>query len=220
LGRLVEHDPHHLISAPRYCTGSVVLARLILGGCESKHRPHRLGLPETGRRIDRDAIGERDNRADTRDRHQAPAHIIVPDDGQQAPRKNAKFLANDRPDNNKRSNKHGKMGSLSTSSLIRASNFIVPIMPTLRPKLRRLARSSFSMAMAFDCSSLRWVSSTRSFWLRNVFTCTGRYSTARIICAMPRASLRSVLLLCAFSTARMWRVSTQITGKPASARTL
>src|SRR5690349_17893454 len=33
---------------------------------------------------------------------------------------------------------------------------------------------------------------------------------------MPRASLRSVLLICAFSTARMCRVSTQITGKFAS----
>jgi len=42
----------------------------------------------------------------------------------------------------------------------------------------------------------------------------------RIICAMPRASLRSVLLICAFNTARMCRVSTQITGKPASARAL
>src|SRR6516225_6535418 len=35
---------------------------------------------------------------------------------------------------------------------------------------------------------------------------------------MPRASLRSVLLICALSTACMCRVSTQITGKPASAR--
>src|SRR6516225_5050614 len=34
---------------------------------------------------------------------------------------------------------------------------------------------------------------------------------------MPRASLRSVLLICAFSTARICRVSTQITGKSASA---
>src|SRR5690348_2642346 len=33
---------------------------------------------------------------------------------------------------------------------------------------------------------------------------------------MPRASLRSVLLICALSTARMCRVSTQITGKFAS----
>src|SRR5664280_1942080 len=43
---------------------------------------------------------------------------------------------------------------------------------------------------------------------------------ARIICAMPRASFRSVLLICAFNTARMCRVSTQITGKSASARAL
>src|SRR6516225_5733071 len=40
---------------------------------------------------------------------------------------------------------------------------------------------SFSMAMAFDCNSLRWVSSIRSFWLRSVFTCTGRYTPNRII---------------------------------------
>src|SRR6476469_2162476 len=37
---------------------------------------------------------------------------------------------------------------------------------------------------------------------------------------MPRASLRSVLLICAFSTACMCRVSTQITGNSASAITL
>jgi hypothetical protein len=64
------------------------------------------------------------------------------------------------------------------------------------------------------------VSSIRSFWLRSVFTRTGRYSPTRIIWAMPRASLRSVLLICAFSTACMCRVSTQIIGNSASARTL
>src|SRR5262245_1768724 len=37
---------------------------------------------------------------------------------------------------------------------------------------------------------------------------------------MPRASLRSVLLICAFSTACMCRVSTQTTGSSASARAL
>src|SRR5947209_17215035 len=36
---------------------------------------------------------------------------------------------------------------------------------------------------------------------------------------MPRASLRSVLLICAFNTACMCRVSTQITGKSASGKT-
>jgi hypothetical protein len=51
----------------------------------------------------------------------------------------------------------------STSSLMRDSNFTFPTIPTLRPKLRKVPRRSFSMAIAFDCSSLRWVSSIRSF---------------------------------------------------------
>jgi hypothetical protein len=42
-----------------------------------------------------------------------------------------------------------KSARFSTSSLMRASNFTVPTMPTLRPKLRKVARRSFSMAMAF-----------------------------------------------------------------------
>jgi hypothetical protein len=40
--------------------------------------------PEAGRHIDRDAIGQRYHGTDTGDRHQAPAHFIVPDDDQQA----------------------------------------------------------------------------------------------------------------------------------------
>jgi hypothetical protein len=43
--------------------------------------------------------GGSDHRADTRDRHQAPAHIIVPDDGQQVkskPSRNVKSLHNAR----------------------------------------------------------------------------------------------------------------------------
>src|SRR5215470_8217283 len=111
LGRLVEHDPHHLISAPRYCTGSVVLARLILGGCESKHRPHRFGLSEAGRYIDGDAIGQCDHRANAGDRHEAPAYVIVPDDGQQAAMQDAELLANDLPDNEQRFHQHGQIGN-------------------------------------------------------------------------------------------------------------
>ena len=45
----------------------------------------------------------------------------------------------------------------------------------------------------------------------------GRYRPTRIICAMPRASSRSLLLICAASAAFIWRVSTRVTGKPASA---
>src|SRR6516162_4270970 len=39
LGRFVKHCPHQLVSAPRYCSATVNLARLVLGGCQSKHRP-------------------------------------------------------------------------------------------------------------------------------------------------------------------------------------
>lgn len=44
-------------------------------------------------------------------------------------------------------------------------------------------------------------SRTRRFWLANVLTWTGRKRLTRIICAMPRASFRSVLLTCAFRNA-------------------
>src|ERR1700730_18130900 len=54
----------------------------------------------------------------------------------------------------------------------------------------------------------------RCSWATSVFTCTGLNSPTRIICAIPRASLRSVLLICcAVSRAFMCRVSTQITGR-------
>src|SRR5262245_47086073 len=56
-----------------------------------------------------------------------------------------------------------RSGRFSTSSLMRASNFTFPTIPTLSPKLRKVPRRSFSIAIAFDCSSLRWVSSIRSF---------------------------------------------------------
>jgi hypothetical protein len=41
--------------------------------------------------------------------------------------------------------------------------FHIDAIPTLSPKLRKVPRRSFSRAIAFDCSSLRWVSSIRSF---------------------------------------------------------
>ena len=41
-----------------------------------------------------------------------------------------------------------KSGRSTTSSLMRASNLTVPTTPTLRPKLRKVPRKSFSMAMA------------------------------------------------------------------------
>jgi hypothetical protein len=48
-------------------------------GCLTLHRTrHASGDTDGG------AIGQRHHGADTRGRHQAPAHLIIPDDGQQA----------------------------------------------------------------------------------------------------------------------------------------
>jgi hypothetical protein len=58
--------------------------------------------------------------------------------------------------------------------------------PTLSPKLRKVPRTSFSMACSVLRSSLRDVNSICSCWLTTVFTCTGLYSPTRIICAIPR----------------------------------
>src|ERR1700736_5457672 len=59
-----------------------------------------------------------------------------------------------------------------------------------------------------------------SGWLASVLTCTGWNKPTRIICAIPRASLRSLLLTCALRNAFACRVSMQIAGTPASANPL
>ena len=37
LGRFVERRPHHLVATPRYGAGSIALARLVPGRCQSKY---------------------------------------------------------------------------------------------------------------------------------------------------------------------------------------
>src|SRR5712671_4717813 len=54
----------------------------------------------------------RDHRANPRDRHQAPAHIIVADDGQQAAMQDAELLANDPPDNEQWFHQLGQIGKV------------------------------------------------------------------------------------------------------------
>src|ERR1700678_187163 len=84
LSCFVEHDPHHLVAAARYSAATIDLAGLILGARQSKHRSDRLGFAEASRHVDSGAIGQRHYRTDTGGRHQTPAHLIVPYDGQQA----------------------------------------------------------------------------------------------------------------------------------------
>jgi hypothetical protein len=72
---------------------------LILRRRQSKDRPDRLGVSEAGWHIDGGALGQRHHRADPGNRHQAPAHLIIPDDGQQAAVEDADLLAKSPPDN-------------------------------------------------------------------------------------------------------------------------
>src|SRR6185436_13358636 len=52
LSCFIEHDPHHLVSAARYSSASIDLARLILGARQPKHRPDGLGFPEPSWHVD------------------------------------------------------------------------------------------------------------------------------------------------------------------------
>ena len=60
------------------------------------HRP--VGVPEVGRYIDGRAIGQRYHRTDTRNRHQTPSHVIVPDDSQQAAMQDTDLFTEHPPD--------------------------------------------------------------------------------------------------------------------------
>ena len=53
LSCFVEHDPHHLISAARYSTVPIDLARLIPGTRQPKHGSDGLGFVEAGGDVDR-----------------------------------------------------------------------------------------------------------------------------------------------------------------------
>ncbi len=102
MSRLVEHRPHHLVPALRYCAGSVDLARLIFGRRQPKCRPNRLGVFEAGRHIDTGAEGQSHHRADPRDTHQTPADLIVPHDGQPTAVQDGELIAKDPPNDKKR----------------------------------------------------------------------------------------------------------------------
>src|SRR2546429_7889169 len=73
----------------------------------ARHRSDRLGVPEAGRHIDGGAIGQRYHGTDTRNCHQTPAHVIVPDDGQQAAMQDTDLFTKHPPDNEQRPDPHG-----------------------------------------------------------------------------------------------------------------
>jgi hypothetical protein len=83
---------------------------LILRAGQPKHSTDEFGFTEASGHIDSSAIGQRNHRADTGDCHQAPAHLIVLDNGQQAAMQNSDLLAHKPADNKQRLDQFHKVG--------------------------------------------------------------------------------------------------------------
>ena len=107
-------------------------------------------------------------------------------------------------------------GSSAASSRTRAGKSLRLGVPTFSPTSRNNARIPFSTSRRLLSTIRLAVSSARQERQGGLFTCTARYQPVRMICAIPRASLRSVLFGIAPIAALAWRVSMQIAGMPAS----
>ena len=107
-------------------------------------------------------------------------------------------------------------GSSAASSRTRAAKSFRLGVPTFSPASRSNARTPFSTSRRLLSTIRRAVSSARQERQDGLFTCTARYQPVRMICAIPRASLRSVLFGIAPIAALAWRASMQIAGIPAS----
>ena len=85
---------------------------MILGARQPKHGPDCLGFSEASGHVDGGAIGQRHNGADTGGRHQTPAHLIVPDNRQQAAMQNDDLFAEYPPDSEQRFNQGRQVGEV------------------------------------------------------------------------------------------------------------
>src|SRR4030081_1689926 len=83
-------------------------------------------------------------------------------DGQQAAVQDNDLFAQRPPDDEQRFHQSAKSGKFSTSSWMRASNLTFPTIPTLRPKLRKVLRRSFSIAIKRDAEAE--AQAARGFW--------------------------------------------------------
>ena len=93
------------------------------------------------------------NGADTGGGHQALAHLIIPDNGQQTAMQDDDLFAKCPPDNEHRLDQHRQVGEV-LNKLLDAG---------LKLHLPNHANLETEVAIAFDCSSVRCVSSIRSF---------------------------------------------------------
>src|SRR3954470_13158202 len=109
-------------------------------------------------------------------------------------------------------------GEPPASSRTRPSNPALPVVASLRPKLRRSPRRLKPTSLAWRIRSWRADRRALASCAGSDLTCTARYQPVRTACAMPRASLRSVLLGMALRVAFRCRVSRQTTGRPSPVR--
>ena len=77
-----------------------------------KHGADCLGFAEPSGYVDGGAIGQRHYGPDPRNRHQAPAHLIVPHDGQQAAMQDDDLFAKYPPDNEQWLDQRGQVGEV------------------------------------------------------------------------------------------------------------
>src|SRR3984893_6382392 len=182
--------------------------------------PNSLRVPEARWNVDRADKGQGYDRTHARDGHQPLTDFIVAREQENLAMQLGKLFTQDPARGEQRLH---NIGSLRHS----LDEVVDPLLETdnandsdFSPKLRNKPRISFSIARAFSWSIFRAARSALRFWLASVLTCTGWNKPTRIICAIPRASLRSLLLTCALRNAFACRVSMQIAGTPASANPL
>jgi hypothetical protein len=94
---------------------------------------------------------------------QAPAHIIVPDDGQQAAMQDAGLFAKHPPDNKQRLDQQGHIGKVRDELLDARLKLNRPHYAHLKAEVAQGGTQVVLDGDGLRLSRLRWVSSIRSF---------------------------------------------------------
>src|SRR5260370_41389864 len=84
----------------------------MVGAGQAKNCTYCLGFSEASGYVDSNTIGQRYHRADPGHRHQASAHVIVPDDCKHASVQDADLFAYRPPDNEQRLDQNGQVGQI------------------------------------------------------------------------------------------------------------
>src|SRR6516165_6977741 len=220
--RLVQHRAQQGVATFGHPALVVDLAGLVALWRQADMRADRPGMDEALRLIDRRTVSQRYHCADPWGGHQPPAHQVSSDHVEQHLVQHGELLAHDPADAEQRLDNHGQprkaRDEFADPRLVSTATDDAYFQTEIA---QRDAQIGFHIQQLALKQLAAVVSSIRCSWATSVFTCTGLNRPTRIICAIPRASLRSVLLICcAVSKAFMCRVSTQITGRSAAINSL